>query len=527
MQDSELPTESKNCFRLVFLLSGRDGKQLLEESLASFRITNPEIKTSIYMTETDVKVQLSSHPAFHDSELILINNHPKAGDSPSDTDRFGDYGTTLFNTRTTLKWFILLDAIKRHKSNIIFSDIDILFLRPLPLQEFGAILEDYDIFIQDEGAETYPKSPCTGFMGFKDCEENLKLLLELNRIHTDRNALQNDQDVFRNALRANKAILEKTYFLSQYLFPVGYLAPAILRGDNSLTLRPKNDPYIFHANWVIGLSAKRSLIELITPKRSDYATINSEFPQAIDHLEPGISTNMFPLVSICTPTHNRAQFLPFLRNCIANQDYPLERIQWVIVDDSTDNSNHMPNLDCKEFDIKYQRIKEKMPLGTKRNLSHRLCDGEIIVYMDDDDYYFPSRVSHSVRRLLGEKGEVAGSTSLFIYFTHINEIWVSGPFDPKHATAGTFAMTKSFARSQRYDANAQCNEERSFLNDYSIPLVQLEPQHTMICISHEANTFDKKKMIANGKTQRIRPLSRDESQWIAKDVNLLAYKDLA
>ena len=124
------------------------------------------------------------------------------------------------------------------------------------------------------------------------------------------------------------------------------------------------------------------------------------------------------------------------------------------------------------------------------------------------------------------EGEIAGSTSLFIYFTHNAETWLSGPFAPKHATAGTFAMTKSFARSQKYEPNDHCNEEKSFLNGYSVPLIQLEPQHTMICISHEANTFDKKKMIVNGKTQRMRPLTTDEAHLITKDVNLSIYRNL-
>jgi len=35
-------------------------------------------------------------------------------------------------------------------------------------------------------------------------------------------------------------------------------------------------------------------------------------------------------------------------------------------------------------------------------------------------------------------------------------------------------------------------EERFFLKNYAIPMVQLQPFETIICMAHAANTFDKK-----------------------------------
>jgi glycosyltransferase involved in cell wall biosynthesis len=40
-----------------------------------------------------------------------------------------------------------------------------------------------------------------------------------------------------------------------------------------------------------------------------------------------------------------------------------------------------------------------MPLGQKRNIMHSHARGDIIVYMDDDDYYPPERVEHAVDML--------------------------------------------------------------------------------------------------------------------------------
>jgi len=223
-----------------------------------------------------------------------------------------------------------------------------------------------------------------------------------------------------------------------------------------------------------------------------------------------------PLVSICTLTHNRPIHLKKLQTCIEAQNYPLEKIEWVILDDSNIYKESLEIKSSTEIRIKYQRLKEKLPLGRKRNLSHKLCSGEVIVYMDDDDYYFPERISHAVETLQKSTGEIAGSTTLHIYFRHDDSLWISGPFGAKHATAGTFAMTRRFALGNTYDNAANCNEEKSFLRNYTLPIAQLNPLKTMVCISHQSNTFDKKRMRSSGATARMKPAPEQESERILK-----------
>ena len=43
-----------------------------------------------------------------------------------------------------------------------------------------------------------------------------------------------------------------------------------------------------------------------------------------------------PFVSICTPTFNRRPFIPYTIKCFQNQDYPEDKIEWIIIDDGTD-----------------------------------------------------------------------------------------------------------------------------------------------------------------------------------------------
>ena len=97
-----------------------------------------------------------------------------------------------------------------------------------------------------------------------------------------------------------------------------------------------------------------------------------------------------PFVSVCTATYNRRPFIPHLINCFKSQDYPLEKVEWIIVDDGEDK---IEDLVKDITQVKYFRFNQKITLGEKRNKMNSYCKGDVIVYMDDDDYYPPENKS--------------------------------------------------------------------------------------------------------------------------------------
>ena len=110
-----------------------------------------------------------------------------------------------------------------------------------------------------------------------------------------------------------------------------------------------------------------------------------------------VKNKNYPLVTLCTPTFNRRPFIPALIRSIELQDYPKDKIEWVIIDDGTDKVEDM----FKDIEyVKYFYYDEKLSLGKKRNLSHEKSSGEILIYIDDDDYYPFNRISHAVEELL-------------------------------------------------------------------------------------------------------------------------------
>ena len=202
-----------------------------------------------------------------------------------------------------------------------------------------------------------------------------------------------------------------------------------------------------------------------------------------------------PFVSICTPTFNRRPFIKSMIECFNHQTYPKDRMEWIIIDDGTDKIEDL----VKDIpQVKYFSYDEQMVLGKKRNIMHEKSIGEILVYMDDDDYYPPERVSHAVEMLLSHpKSLCAGSSEMYIYFKHISKMYQFGPYGAKHGTAGTFAFKRELLKDHSYNNDHAIGEEKEFLKDYTVPFVQLEPKKTILVFSHIHNTFDKKILLQN------------------------------
>lgn len=227
-----------------------------------------------------------------------------------------------------------------------------------------------------------------------------------------------------------------------------------------------------------------------------------------------------PFVSICTPTFNRRPFINNLIKCVDNQTYPKERMEWIIIDDGTDKIEDMV---ADHTLVSYFKFDKKMSLGKKRNVMHKKTRGSIIVYMDDDDYYPPERVSHAVEVLTNNPSALcAGSSEMYIYFKDSNQMVKFGPYGPTHATAGTFAFRKELLNDHQYNNDACLAEEREFLKGYTVPFVQLDSMKTILVFSHRHNTFDKRTLLQDPFSNVMR-LSEKTVQDFIKDASVVNF----
>ncbi|NBP86136.1 MAG: glycosyltransferase family 2 protein [Mycobacteriaceae bacterium] len=202
-----------------------------------------------------------------------------------------------------------------------------------------------------------------------------------------------------------------------------------------------------------------------------------------------------PFVSVVTPTYNRRRFLPLAVACYRRQTYPKARMEWVVIDDGEDDvSDFFAELGAREpeLNIRFIRRPTRARIGAKRNDLHREARGDIIVAWDDDDYYPPERVAHVVECFAAAPDvQVAGCSTLYIYFSDVKQIYRLGPFTRRHATNGTMAVRRAFALTHFYDETVSVGEEESFLERFSYPMVQLAPLKVMLVMSHNSNTFEK------------------------------------
>ena len=232
-------------------------------------------------------------------------------------------------------------------------------------------------------------------------------------------------------------------------------------------------------------------------------------------------------ISVITSTCNRARFIPRLIEMYRQQTYPHEDMEWLILDDGEEPIEHyfkpqtirLPN-------IRYSRLSQKLTMGKKLNLLTNEAKGEIIVVMDDDDYYPPSRVEEAANALnMNPTVNVAGCSLVYLYFTDSNSIFSTGPYHDKHALNCSMAFRKSYCENHSYDDAETCAVERLFLNDYTEPMIQLNPEKTLLHIIHSTNTFNAMKARKNGTLGFCVPTKRKLESFISEKIVRLAFVD--
>ncbi len=197
-------------------------------------------------------------------------------------------------------------------------------------------------------------------------------------------------------------------------------------------------------------------------------------------------------------------------------------MEWIILDDGTDKVKDM--FDAAGLpNVRYYATPdgEKIKIGAKRNRLNELAKGEICVCFDDDDYYPPDRVRKAVTKLRSVQGKripVVGSSQLYLYFTDRDQIWSIGPYAQNHCTNGTMAYWHTYSKEHKYDETVDKAEEKSFMNDWKTPVLQLIPEETMLVLCHAHNTFDKRELLKQ-KNPLLKPVSVKMRQ-LVKDKSL-------
>ncbi len=212
-------------------------------------------------------------------------------------------------------------------------------------------------------------------------------------------------------------------------------------------------------------------------------------------------------VSIITITQlSRNKCLQNLKILIENQDYP-NIIEWIIVEGSKSEvdaiENHFNILQLqknfKKIPIKYIEY-DNSSFAELHNKANSNCNGDIIVIMEDDDYYPPTRISHAVEKLINSNYLIAGCSGIYMFVFKTNKLYKFRQFGKYHSCNHAFAYKKEYLHNHKFNYdlltdNSAYKIEPSFTNNFTEPMIQLDPLKTIIHSIHSNNTFTEKLLV--------------------------------
>lgn len=179
-----------------------------------------------------------------------------------------------------------------------------------------------------------------------------------------------------------------------------------------------------------------------------------------------------PLISVITPTYNRADFLKETIESVLNQDY--ENIEHLIVDDgSTDKTRELireyePNRKVRYF------FQQNSGQSVARNKGLNEAKGDYICFLDSDDYFLPGKLKKQI-----EAFEQNPTVDL-VYGDYIfvdangnrldqkNMIRYSGKITDQLLKDNCVSMNTTMVRKGLIDSEGGFSEHVKFADDYDL-----------------------------------------------------------
>ena len=221
-----------------------------------------------------------------------------------------------------------------------------------------------------------------------------------------------------------------------------------------------------------------------------------------------IKEDDLPSVSIITPTYNRNNFFPLAIYNYNLFNYPRDKLEWIIVDDSDADSENTieqllpPSESRDKYRIKYIKLEQKHTIGAKRNIAIKNSSNSIIMCMDDDDYYYPNSIKNRVEILMAYserneniQGVCCGTFAGFEinkYISIINNKNISLPFYQKLSPA-TLLFKRDFVdldnENMRF-ADSNKFEAETLVKGRVNNLLEVTWEDNIVSLIHNNNTSD-------------------------------------
>lgn len=200
-----------------------------------------------------------------------------------------------------------------------------------------------------------------------------------------------------------------------------------------------------------------------------------------------------PSVSVITITKDRRAFIPLAKYCFLAQGYPEEKLEWVIVDDGTDQ---IKDLVSDLPNVKYVLSDGPLTIGAKRNLGVEKASHDILVFLDDDDVYPNNSIVSRVAYMLAEpRKQCVFSTTIPCYDIHETKSFMNVPPITlpmcERVSEATLAFTREFWEARKFP-DQQIAEGGAFIRGREQMCRELSPQDVIVSLVHKKNTSSRK-----------------------------------
>ena len=215
------------------------------------------------------------------------------------------------------------------------------------------------------------------------------------------------------------------------------------------------------------------------------------------NLQVKIEIDKLPTVSIVTLVYNRKRFFKLSKLNFMSIDYPKDKLEWIIIDDSME-SEKVKDLVPKDKNIHYLEYHHHLAIGNKRNLAIEKCNHEYVCFMDDDDYYPPESVRKRINSILYFKKPCVTCTTIGCF--QINK-YISMINVPPHQltfenriSEASLAFSKNFWEQQKFNDKSRGGEAREFLINRYHDCCEISWEGVIVSLMHTSNTSDKVTM---------------------------------
>ena len=239
---------------------------------------------------------------------IQIFTSQKLSENTARMSEYSSFGSQPFTDISWKKILFLRQLIETYP-HVVYADLDVSWIRN-PLPYLIQVALTYPIAIQTEALPRFPPAVCLGFVSFAKAEKTIAFLDSLIALHSTQPGLD-DQVASQKLIEDDISWLRDIYFLPETLFLNGLGFRSLQNVDqNPCPMEGELQPFVFHANWTVGIDNKRKLLvatgtwlaedmpQIVQPTTTEKFPENNPPDTPAHGVSPPLLTVIFPVFDV-------------------------------------------------------------------------------------------------------------------------------------------------------------------------------------------------------------------------------------